>query len=58
MKGLEEKIVRRGNSYAKSANPIDREGWLNTSGKIVTRMNVIKTWKGVIIFEIATYPKG
>ena len=33
-------IECKGKSYAKSARSINREGWLNALGQIVTRMNV------------------
>ena len=33
-------IECKGKSYSKSARSINREGWLNTLGQIVTRMNV------------------
>lgn len=33
-------IECKGKSYAKSANSINREGWLNALGQIITRMNV------------------
>ena len=33
-------IECKGKSYAKSANSINKEGWLNALGQLVTRMNV------------------
>ena len=33
-------IECKGKSYAKSAKSINREGWLNALGQIITRMNV------------------
>lgn len=33
-------IECRGKSYAKSAKSINREGWLNALGQIITRMDV------------------
>ena len=33
-------IECKGRSYAKSANSVNKEGWLNALGQIITRMNV------------------
>ena len=38
-------IECKGRSYAKSANPINKEGWLNALGQLVTRMNTARTIK-------------
>ena len=35
-------IECKGKSYAKSAKSINKEGWINALGQIVTRMNVKK----------------
>lgn len=35
-------IECKGKSYAKSAKSINKEGWLNALGQIITRMNVKK----------------
>ena len=36
-------IECKGKSYAKSARSINREGWLNALGQIITRMNTKRT---------------
>lgn len=36
-------IECKGKSYAKSANAINKEGWLNALGQLVTRMNTART---------------
>ena len=36
-------IECKGRSYAKSANSINKEGWLNALGQLVTRMNTGRT---------------
>ena len=38
-------IECKGKSYAKSANSINKEGWLNALGQLVTRMNTARTIK-------------
>ena len=38
-------IECKGKSYAKSAQSINKEGWLNALGQIITRMNVRKYCK-------------
>ena len=38
-------IECKGKSYAKSANSINKEGWLNALGQIVTRMNTKRLTK-------------
>jgi len=38
-------IECKGKSYAKSANSINREGWLHALGQIITRMNVSRFTK-------------
>ena len=41
-------IECKGKSYAKSANSINKEGWLNALGQIITRMNTGRTIKSGI----------
>ena len=41
-------IECKGKSYAKSANSINKEGWLNALGQIITRMNTSRTIKSGI----------
>lgn len=38
-------IECKGKSYSKSADSINKEGWLNALGQIVTRMNTSRTIK-------------
>lgn len=38
-------IECKGRSYAKSANSINKEGWLNALGQLITRMNTARTIK-------------
>ena len=36
-------IECKGKSYSKSANSVNKEGWLNALGQIITRMNTSRT---------------
>ncbi len=38
-------IECKGKSYSKSARSINREGWLNALGQLITRMNVKRYYK-------------
>ena len=38
-------IECKGKSYSKSANSVNKEGWLNALGQIITRMNTSRTIK-------------
>lgn len=38
-------IECKGKSYAKSAKSVNKEGWLNALGQLITRMNVSRTIK-------------
>ena len=51
-------IECKGKSYAKSANSINREGWLNALGQLITRMNVARMDKSGRINRAYKYGLG